>query len=581
MEKSVEFVHGVEVAQQAYRQASSLGQVLETIDSFRPPAIDFEAAASAGVPDSLTELTQSLFQARLEGSRFLSESDWDALDRVAASWPQFAPMRQCRILRDGWRYGIPEQRSRIVLLDARTLQLPQMNGTKNHALSLARAFAAALPQHHDLALFTTPRLPELTKDVASLATVAWRPSLIGDVDVFVQLATVVDPNDPTNLDLLRAPWIRHITAFLDDIQGAHPAHFIGSHSHFWEHQVTIEKIRTSDVVLTIGKTSSHEATRLWDSIGPDEARPEFMITSCKSGLALGSASHNARSVSELIVFGNHFPHKNVALVAAASSLIHHETHGNPSLTFVAGVNKIQQDEIRRLAAHVDATSAADFVRVESNLSGEELSSRILRSQGVIVPSLHEGFSLPVVEAIERNVPVALSRIPAHQELLPEGPWFFDPRSVDELVAAVVAMGEDGESWVSQQRLALAERYRPSRLDETVRNALLSVTREGPLRKSDSSSASIPPVAKNAAPTPSPVSLADLRDRDVRVMTSLLARPQTSDADAVNDVGQRTLNSVRHEHDALVAEFHRSRTWRAGRIVTAPARWVQMVLGRKS
>jgi glycosyltransferase involved in cell wall biosynthesis len=581
MAKSVDFVHGVEVAQQAYRQASSLGQVLETIDSFRPPAIDFEAAASAGVPDSLTELTASLFHARRDGSRFLSDSDWDTLDQVGASWPKFAPLSQCRILREGWPYGIPEQHSRIVLLDARTLQLPHMNGTKHHALSIARAFAAALPTDHELALFTTPRLPELASDIASLATVTWRPSLIGDVEVFVQLATVLDPNDPTNLDLLRAPWIRRITTFLDDIQGAHPAHFIGSHTHFWEHQVTVEKIRSSDIVLTLGHTSNDEAARLWDSAGPNETRPRFLITSCQSGLALSSMTHNTQASPELIVFGNHFPHKNVALVAAASSLIHHETDGNPSLTFVAGVNKVQKDEIRRLATQVSATSTADFVGIASNLSAEALSSRIMNSRGVIVPSLHEGFSLPVIEAIERNVPVALSRIPAHLELLPEGPWFFDPRSVDELVAAVVAMGEGGESWVSQQRLALAERYRPSRLDETVRDALLSVTRDGPLRKSGPSPVSIPTVIENAATIPSPVSLAHLRDQDMRVMTTLLARPRTADADAVSDVGQRTLNSVRHEHDALVAEFHRSRTWRAGRIATAPARWIRLLLGRKS
>lgn len=581
MAKSVEFVQRVDRAQQAYRQATSLGQVLETIDSFRPPAVDFEAAASAGVPDSLTELTRSLFHARREGSRFLSASEWDALERVTPSWPGFAPLSQCRILREGWPYGIPEQQSRIVLLDARTLQLPHMNGTKNHAMSLARAFAAALPQNHELALFTTPRLPELTPDISSLSTVTWRPALIGDVDVFVQLATVVDPNDPTNLDLLRAPWIRRITAFLDDIQGVYPAHFIGSHSHFWEHQVTVEKLRTSDVVLTLGKTSNDEATQLWDSNGPEEARPKFIITSCQSGLEMGSAVRSKQASSELIVFGNHFPHKNVALVAAASSLIHHEVAGNPTLTFVAGVNQIQQDEIRRTAAQVDAASIADFVRFESNLGGEELSSRIVNSQGVIVPSLHEGFSLTVVEAIERHVPAALSRIPAHQELLPEGPWFFDPRSVDELIAAVVAMGKDGESWVSQQGVALAERYRPSQLGETVRNALLSVTRDGSLRKMEPPPVGTPTVTQSAASSPSPVSLADLRDRDTRIMTTLLARPGTADASAVSEVGRRTLNSVRHEHDALVAEFHRSRTWRAGLIVTAPARWIRRIRGTKS
>ncbi len=576
-----DFAREIDRAQRAYKEATSLGQALETIDSFRPPAIDFEAAANVGVPDSLTEVTASLFHARRHGSRFLSDSDWDALERVNASWPGFAPLSQCRILREGWPYGIPEQHSKIVLLDARALQLPHMNGTKHHALSLARAFAAALPKHHELALFTNPRLPELAKDIASLATVTWRPSVIGDVEIFVQLATAINPNDPTNLDLLRAPWIRRITAFLDDIQGANPAHFIGSHMHFWEHQVAVEKIRSSDFLLTLGKTSNDEAARLWDSAGPAETRPEFLITSCQSGLALSSPPQESQAPYAFMVFGSHFPHKNVALVAAASSLIHRHAVGNPSLTFVSGVNRIQADEIHRLAALVDASSIADFVAVESHLSAEELSSRIMNSRGVIVPSLHEGFSLPVIEAIERDVPVALSRIPAHQELLPEGPWFFDPRSVDELVAAVVAMGEDGGSWVPLQRLALAERYQPSQLDETVRNALLSAARAGPLRKSEPSPVSIPTVIKNA-PTKSPaVSLDHLRDLDLRVMTRLLARPQTAAADASSNVRQRTLNSVRHEHDALVTEFHQSKTWRAGRIVTAPARWIRLLLGRRS
>lgn len=573
-----DFANGTGLAQSAYRQASSLGQLLETVDSFRPPAIDFEAAAHAGAFDSLTEVTRLLFHDRQDGSRFLSPDDWSALDRAQASWPRFAPLAQCRLLREPWRAGSPEQRSKILLLDARTLQLPHMNGTKNHALALTRAFAATLPENHNLAFFTSPRLPDLAQEISALATVEWRPGLIGDVEVFVQLATVMDPSDPTNLDLLRAPWIRRVSVFLDDIKGLYPAHFIGSNVHFWEHQVTVEKIRSSDVVLTLGQTSNAEAQRLWDSRNAGERRPTFIITSCQSGLARVAHEPAESRTNEFLVFGNHLAHKNVALVAAASSLIHVGTAGQPSITFVAAVNAAQEDAIRRVATREGFDDSQRFLVFEPNLSSEMLSQRLSKSRGVIVPSLHEGFSLPVIEAIEHGVPVALSRIPAHQELLPEGPWFFDPRSVESLISAVQSMGEAGDEWASAQAAHLAERYSPSRMAQAVQECLNSVTNDAPLRLAQpsgvASRGNLHPQHEKATG----ITLDQLHARDKEIMAMLLARPEVGETFTS---APKNLPSFKHVHDAVVAEFHRSLTWRAGRVVTAPLRWLRSLRGKSS
>jgi glycosyltransferase involved in cell wall biosynthesis len=578
MMATVDFAHGTALAQAAYRQATSLGQLLETVDSFRPPAIDFEAAAHAAVPNSLTEVSRALFHDRQNGSRFLSSADWAALDRARASWPGFAPVDQCRNLREPWQAGSPEQRSKIVLLDARTLQLPHMNGTKNHALALTRAFAAELPPHHDLAFFTSPRLPALEQEIAALATVDWRSGLIGDVEVYVQLATVMDPSDPTNLDLLRAPWIRRVSVFLDDIKGLHPAHFIGTNVHFWEHQVTVEKMRPSDVVLTLGQASNEEAMRLWDSLEEGERRPAFVITSCQSGLGHVATERTETRTNEFLVFGNHLPHKNVALVAVASSLIHVGTTGQPLITFVAAISPVLEDAIRRVADHDGVDESQRCLQFEANLSSEELSRRLSRSRGVIVPSLHEGFSLPVIEAIERGVPVALSRIPAHQELLPEGPWFFDPRSVESLLSAVRSMGEADESWASIQSAHLAERYRPSTMVTAVRESLSTLTNDAPLRRAQPSGAVPHETARSRHETAAGITLNRLHMRDTQLVTMLLARPHV---DETFTSAPKNLPSFKHVHDAVVAEFHRSLTWRAGRVVTAPLRWLRSLRGKIS
>jgi glycosyltransferase involved in cell wall biosynthesis len=412
----------------------------------------------------------------------------------------------------------------------------------------------------------------LPKEVAELATIKWRPGLIGDVDVFIQLAVAVDSFDHTQLDLLRAPWIRRISTFLDDIQGSHGPHFIGRHAQFWDHQVSLEKIRSSDVVLVLGESSLAEARRLWASADAAERLPKFVITSCKSGLPLHEIEPQVIPGNNFVVFGNHFPHKNVALVAAASGLIHDQVRGNPSLTFVGALNSLQEDQILRLAHECLGVESSRFISIARSLSGIELSKTISASRGVIVPSLHEGFSLPVLEAIERNIPIALSRIPAHLELLPEGPWFFDPRSVSDLVRATREMGDDGIEWVSEQRRALEHRYQASRLSDAVSSALLSLTREkpkieAPLRNTPSAPADV--LTEN--PRPADITAAELREQDRRIITMLLGRPRTSVSD---DSSQVALPSFRREHDALVAEFHRSRTWRAGLVITAPARWIR-------
>jgi hypothetical protein len=37
---------------------------------------------------------------------------------------------------------------------------------------------------------------------------------------------------------------------------------------------------------------------------------------------------------------------------------------------------------------------------------------------------------------------------------------------------------------------------------------------------------------------------------------------------------RRLTLFKYEHDNVVAEFHASVTWRVGRVVTAPLRWLK-------
>jgi glycosyltransferase involved in cell wall biosynthesis len=71
-----------------------------------------------------------------------------------------------------------------------------------------------------------------------------------------------------------------------------------------------------------------------------------------------------------------------------------------------------------------------------------------------LPSLIEGFGLPVVEAMSRGVPVACSNIPALTELAGDAALTFDPQRQEDVTAAIRSLLED-----RAPALALAERGR--------------------------------------------------------------------------------------------------------------------------
>jgi alpha-1,3-rhamnosyl/mannosyltransferase len=72
------------------------------------------------------------------------------------------------------------------------------------------------------------------------------------------------------------------------------------------------------------------------------------------------------------------------------------------------------------------------------------------------PSLSEGFGLPLLEAMERGVPVACSNVSALPEVAGGAALLFDPRDPDDVAATILRVLEDPEL---AQRLTTAGRAR--------------------------------------------------------------------------------------------------------------------------
>ncbi len=76
------------------------------------------------------------------------------------------------------------------------------------------------------------------------------------------------------------------------------------------------------------------------------------------------------------------------------------------------------------------------VRALGRVSGEELVQLYRTAAALVFPSLYEGFGQPPLEAMACGCPVACSSAASLPEVCGDAARLFDPRSVDEMVAAV-------------------------------------------------------------------------------------------------------------------------------------------------
>lgn len=152
--------------------------------------------------------------------------------------------------------------------------------------------------------------------------------------------------------------------------------------------------------------------------------------------ALARERHRLGGRPVVLTVATNVPHKNLPSLIEAAALIASEErptfviagHGTDDATLEAAVSS------RGLAAHV---------RLLGRCSDDELESLYALASCLLLPTLHEGFGLPVIEAMARSVPVLCSDIPVLREVANEAAMFFDPRDPADIAAKVCGLLSDG------------------------------------------------------------------------------------------------------------------------------------------
>jgi glycosyltransferase involved in cell wall biosynthesis len=106
-------------------------------------------------------------------------------------------------------------------------------------------------------------------------------------------------------------------------------------------------------------------------------------------------------------------------------------------------------------------NAPPNVRFSGYVEEHEKAALIAEAHGLIMPSLAEGFGVPIIEALAANTPVLCSDIPVFREVAGDLADYFDPFSIEDICASVARVLARQDEWrdrIRQRRPELAERF---------------------------------------------------------------------------------------------------------------------------
>jgi glycosyltransferase involved in cell wall biosynthesis len=131
------------------------------------------------------------------------------------------------------------------------------------------------------------------------------------------------------------------------------------------------------------------------------------------------------------------PHKNLGRLIQALARL----DGDPApVLVVPGYASRHESELLEQARR---SGVIDRVRLTGWLADDEMEGLYAAAACVALPSLAEGFGLPVLEAMRRGVPVACSDATSLPEVAGDAALLFEPTSVEAIAGALQRLLADG------------------------------------------------------------------------------------------------------------------------------------------
>lgn len=204
----------------------------------------------------------------------------------------------------------------------------------------------------------------------------------------------------------------------------------------------LELVKQSDRVAAISRTAAAEFEGFCEALPAQGLTgPEVVACPLPTTVPVSSGEHDEQrcAVPLVVCIGSIGRRKNqVALVEAA------ETLWREGLEFevrIFGYRGSEHTPLWRLAS--DLSQLGRRLVIESGVADAQISAALDEARCLVFPSLHEGFGLPVVEALSQGVPVITSDFGSLREVAEDqGALLVDPSDPGAVASALRALLTD-------------------------------------------------------------------------------------------------------------------------------------------
>lgn len=184
-----------------------------------------------------------------------------------------------------------------------------------------------------------------------------------------------------------------------------------------------QAVRRSRIVIAVSEATRRDIVQRYRI---EERRVRVIHEAASPLFTPGMDAARAEGERPFVLFvGTLKSHKNPLMLVEALGRVRRRS-GMDVLLVIAGKKDPRQKALS------DKILAADFVRYAGAVTDEELARLYRGAQALVLPSLKEGFGLPVLEAMACGTPVLLSDRTSLPEIGGDAALYFDPSQIDAL-----------------------------------------------------------------------------------------------------------------------------------------------------
>jgi glycosyltransferase involved in cell wall biosynthesis len=316
----------------------------------------------------------------------------------------------------------------------------------------------------------------ISDDTVTLFTSSWKDRLSPSVAHELR-ARFVDRRVPVSvLNYLwhRAEWpnVEMLAGNVDVVHAAHPlliparraAQVVTIHDlYFLQHpertraeirrdyaELTPHHARRADAVIT---SSAHTKQLMTEQLGVEADRIYICPPGAPAWQKLGRAPHTPED-GYILFLGTLEPRKNLDVVLDAYTTLLRGSRRAPKLVIAGGASPDARPWLRRIARE----PLKDHVTYKGYIEHDQRESLYAGARALVLPSLDEGFGLPVLEAMSAGVPVMTSNRGSLPEVVGTAGVLLDPGDVSAWAAALERIASD-HPWANELSRAGLNRAR--------------------------------------------------------------------------------------------------------------------------